>query len=116
MRGDPRLRTPTDHDPASGALNQVGGRLDEQRRKLKLTQDGLCARIEDVTGGRWRPTRRDVYKLEQGTRSVTDLELLALSVALECDPIWLFTGDESAIDYASKVISTWQQNPLSPVA
>jgi hypothetical protein len=36
-------------------------------------------------GGRWNPTIFDLYRIESGRRIVSDLELLALGIALECD-------------------------------
>ena len=86
-RGDSRLRTP------DGAYNQVSVRISKRREELRLTQNALCARLASATGALWNPDRRDIYKIERATRTVTDLELLALSKALECDPSWLLTGD-----------------------
>lgn len=84
---DPRLRT------SDGAYNQVGTRVKKRREELRMTQDALCARLASVTEARWNPDRRDIYKIERATRTVTDLELLALSTTLECDAAWLLTGN-----------------------
>jgi hypothetical protein len=78
-RGAPRLRTPDNRQ------NLVGANVKQQRGAMKLTQDVLCARLADVTRGRWNPTIFDIYRIESGRRIVSDLELLALSLALECD-------------------------------
>jgi hypothetical protein len=86
-RGDIRLRT------EDGRLNQVADRLRLRRRTLKMTQERLCARLADVTGGRWVAGRKEVVHLEAGTRIVSDLELIALAAALECAPAWLLTGE-----------------------
>ena len=86
-RGAPRLRT------AEGKVNQVAGRVRTRRRELKLTQDALCARLALETEGRWNADRMEVYRIETGTRIVSDLEMLALARALECRPMWLFVGE-----------------------
>lgn len=87
-RGAPRLRT------IDGKLNQIAPRVRERRTALKLTQDALCARLADVTGGEWVADRRDIFRIEDGRRSIHDLEIIALAKALECTPLWLLTGEE----------------------
>jgi hypothetical protein len=77
--GAPRLRTPDNQQ------NLAGPQVKARRKELKLTQDGLCGRLALITSGRWNPTVFDVYRIESRRRIVSDLELLALSVALECD-------------------------------
>jgi hypothetical protein len=76
--GAPRLRTADDRQNLAGPI------VKERRKALKLTQDELCARLATVTGGRWNPTIFDIYRIERQRRIVSDLELLALSLALEC--------------------------------
>lgn len=85
-RGAPRLRTP------DNKINQLGGRVREQRAASKLTQDGLCARLAFVTGGAWNADEQEIFRIEKGVRIVSDLELLALARALDCDPCWLLLG------------------------
>ncbi len=87
-RGAPRLRT------TDGKMNQIGERVHDRRRDLKVTQDMLCARLADATDGQWVADRRDIFRIEDGRRSVHDLELLALAQALECSACWLLTGEE----------------------
>lgn len=77
-RGAPRLRT------AQEQQNLVGPRVKARRKELVLTQDALCARLARITEGRWNPTIFDVYRVESQRRIVSDLEMLALSLALEC--------------------------------
>jgi transcriptional regulator with XRE-family HTH domain len=77
--GAPRLRTNT------GQLNQVGPQLKRLRKEKQLTQDHLCGRIADVTQGMWTPQWRDIVRIERGTRIVSDLEIIALSFALNCE-------------------------------
>ena len=87
-RGSPRLRTDDDK------MNQIGARVKERRRALGLTQDALCGRLALATNGRWNPDRRDVVRIEIGTRIVSDVEMLALAEALDCDACWLLVGLE----------------------
>jgi transcriptional regulator with XRE-family HTH domain len=85
-RGAPRLRAD------DGRLNLVGERVRSRRAGLRLTQDALCATIARYTNGGWNPDRREIFKIEEGVRSVHDTEIIALAVALECSPCWLLTG------------------------
>lgn len=85
-RGSPRLRTPDQK------MNQLGLRVKDRRRSLKLTQDALCAILARVTDGGWIPAQGDIYRIESGARIVSDLEVSALVEALECPLIWLMTG------------------------
>lgn len=85
-RGPQRLRAP------DNTLNLVGKRVQERRIALKLTQDKLCARLAIASGSAWSPTRRDLFKIEDGLRSVHDTELVALAEALGCSACWLLTG------------------------
>lgn len=85
-RGGKRLRTET------GRMNGVGVRVRERRHQLKLEQDELCARIARITGGGWNPAWQDMSRIENGFRTVTDLEVVAFAQALECSPFWLLTG------------------------
>lgn len=82
-RGTPQLRT------VDNRMNAVGTRVRERRKLLLWNQDMLCARIAIATGGVWNPEWRDIVRIEGGTRKVSDLELLALSKALECTASWL---------------------------
>ncbi len=87
-RGAPRLRT------IHGRINSVGERTETRALQLKLTQDMLCARLAKVTAGGWIADRRDIYRIIHGQRIVSDLELIALAGALECDACWLLRGDD----------------------
>lgn len=86
-RGSPRMRT------AEGKMNLIGTRVKERRMALKLTQDALCARLADVTEGAWIADRRDIFRIEDGRRSVHDVEVVALAQTLECAVIWLLLGE-----------------------
>lgn len=85
-RGGPRLRT------ANGDMNGIGLRVRSRRHELRLEQDDLCARIARVTDGMWNPAWQDISRVENGSRTTTDLEVVAFAKALECSPCWLLTG------------------------
>lgn len=86
---------------SSGKLNILGERLRQRRQAMKLTQDAVGARITVKTEGAWNAGRREILRIENGTRSVSDLEILALADALECDPCWLLRGDRDSESQAS---------------
>ena len=90
-RGGPRLRT------KDGKLNLVGERVQQRRQTLKLEQDELCALIATATSGEWNPGWQDISRIENGARLVTDLEVVVLAMALECDSAWLLTGLRSEL-------------------
>lgn len=89
-RGAPRLRT------SEGKVNQIGERVRERRQELKLKQDELCARIAAQTEGAWNPAWQDLSRIENGSRIVSDLEVLALAHALKRSACWLLTGETEA--------------------
>lgn len=111
MRGDIRLRVP-DTDGKDGSLNEIGSRVEQRRLQLRLRMEKLCSRVEDITGGRWRPTRQDVYRIMRGTRSISTHELAALSLAIETDPVWLLIGDVSPEVWANELMNRWQAHPI----
>ena len=86
-RGAPRLRA------SNGNLNMIADRVRQRRTELKMTQDALCARLADVTDGGWVADRRDIFRIEDGRRSVHDVEVAALAKALEVGSCWLLLGD-----------------------
>jgi transcriptional regulator with XRE-family HTH domain len=86
--GGPRLRA------GDGRSNRCGERVKERRRGLKLNQEQLCARLEDMTDGAWAPDRLEVLRIERGSRIVSDVEVVALAQALECEACWLLLGAE----------------------
>lgn len=86
-RGSPRLRT------SDKKMNQLGLRVKNRRHSLKLTQDALCAILARVTNGGWIPAQGDIYRIENGSRIVSDVEIFALAEALECSPVWLLIGE-----------------------
>ena len=88
-RGGVRLRS------AEGKMNQVGPRVVERRSQLRMRQDELCARIASATDGTWTPGWQDISRIENGTRLVTDLEVIALAQALECSPCYLLIGENA---------------------
>ena len=85
-RGGPRLRS------ANGGKNQIGERVQEWRRTTNLTQEVLCDRIAVATRDEWEPDRKEISRIENGVRIVTDLEVLILAQALVCGASWLLLG------------------------
>lgn len=85
-RGGQRLRT------EEGKINQIGSRVQSRRLELKLKQDEVCAKLAAQTRGFWNPAWQDISRIENGARIVTDLEVLALAEALDCQASWLLQG------------------------
>ncbi len=84
-RGTPRLRM-------ADRMNVIGRRARSRRRELTLKQDQVCGRIAAATSGRWSPGWQDLSRIENGGRIVSDVEVLAIAQALDCDPCWLLVG------------------------
>lgn len=75
-------------------MNRVGSRVQARRQQLRLEQDELCARVASETDGMWNPAWQDLSRIENGARTVTDNEVIALAAALGCSPCWLLLGDD----------------------
>jgi transcriptional regulator with XRE-family HTH domain len=73
-------------------MNLIGSRLKSWRQDAHVTQDNLCGQIAFITEGAWVPTRHDIYRIEAGTRTVSDAEVVALAAALGCRLVWLVCG------------------------
>ena len=84
-RGAERLRS-------GGRMNLAGERVRVRRDELDLTRTDLAGRLADHTDALWNPEFPEIRRIELGTRIVSDLELLALGHALDCEPEWLLTG------------------------
>lgn len=76
-------------------MNLVGESIKVVRRKDNLSQDQLCGRISEATGGMWGPTPDDIYRIETGTRIVSDLELIAIAAALNTEFECLIKWDDN---------------------
>ncbi|BDI33913.1 hypothetical protein CCAX7_59640 [Capsulimonas corticalis] len=74
-------------------MNVCGERVKLRREELQLTQSELCGRLATVTHGIWNGDRRDIHRVERGTRKVSDAELIALTISLETTPQWLLIGE-----------------------
>ena len=75
--------------------NIVGPRIREARRKLKITQMSLAAKLQ-LLGV--KIDRSSIAKLESGKRPVTDIEIAAISKVLGTDIPWLFEGSDHLVD------------------
>ena len=75
----------------NGKKNICGERVKEARRKLKLSQDNLAAKlqVEGVT-----IERDSVSRIEIGTRFVTDYEIAVLSKVLKVSASYLLGIEE----------------------
>ena len=74
----------------NGRKNICGERVHEARRRLKLSQEQLAARLQ-VSGVNIE--RDSISRIEIGTRFVADYEIVALSRALEVSPEYLLGSD-----------------------
>ena len=70
----------------NGKKNICGKRIKEARKKLKLSQESLAAKLQ-VEGIILE--RDSISRIEIGTRFVADYELLALSKILNVTPSYL---------------------------
>jgi len=82
-----------------GTKNIVGPRVREARRKLKVTQSGLAAKLQllGVT-----IDRSAIAKLETGRRPASDIEIAAIARVLDVDIPWLFQGSDNLLDQVNK--------------
>lgn len=65
----------------------IGDRVREARQQQGLTLQALDERIQDISG--FSLSQPTLTRIEQGTRSVFDFEVVALSRALDVDARWL---------------------------
>ncbi len=74
-----------------GRRNLVGGRVRELRRRAvpKITQEDLAGRVAAHSVSL---DRTAIYRIEAGSRTVTDLELAALAKALRVPIAELFSA------------------------
>lgn len=68
-------------------LNVSGKNIKEIRKKQKITQEDLCARMQ-IMG--FKLSRSDISKLENGKRFVNDVEIVAFSKALKVSILDLY--------------------------
>jgi transcriptional regulator with XRE-family HTH domain len=78
-----------------GLYNQIGLRVSERRIALGISKSELARRIAKSSRDRWIVSRLVVYEIETGVRIVSDLEIIELAIALDCDPTWLFLGSRT---------------------
>ena len=70
----------------NGKKNICGKRVKEARKKLKLSQIDLAARLQ-IAGVIIE--RDSLSRIEIGTRFVTDYEVVIISKCLNVSPLWL---------------------------
>jgi HTH-type transcriptional regulator, cell division transcriptional repressor len=73
--------------------NRIGGRVREARRRAepRVTQLDLVARLKTYGVDADKTT---ISKIEHGTRSVTDIEVMAIAASLFVPASWLLGEDE----------------------
>ena len=74
-----------------GKKNICGERIKSVRKTKKLTQSDICAQMQT------RGIILDQYSLsriENGTRFITDFELMIFAEILDCSTKWLLTGSD----------------------
>lgn len=76
----------------NGSKNICGDRVHEARRKMKLTQSELAAKLQ-VAG--IEIERDSISRIEIGTRFVADYELRELAKILEVGVDWLLGTDNN---------------------
>ena len=74
----------------NGSKNICGARVKDARKRLKLSQEALAAKLQ-VSGVNIE--RDSVSRIEIGTRFVADYELLALCKILNVSPEYLLGID-----------------------
>jgi transcriptional regulator with XRE-family HTH domain len=75
--------------------NIIGSRIREARRKAKVTQMELAARLQllDIT-----IDRSGIAKLELGMRPISDIEIIAIAKILNVSIQWLFEKSEDSLN------------------
>lgn len=73
-----------------GKCNICGDRVRTARRREKISQDQLAARMQ-VEG--IQVNQRAISRIETGERLVADYELMFLAKALGVDIMWLLGGE-----------------------
>jgi transcriptional regulator with XRE-family HTH domain len=92
---EPIKRSPKAIIRVNGRMNICGIRVRERREELNLSQSELCARLASVTDAVWNPDRRDIHRIEYGTRKISDAEILALAISLETTAQFLLVGNSN---------------------
>jgi len=79
--------------------NIIGTRVREARKKNKITQLELAARLQ-VSG--ITVDRSGIDKLESGARPVSDIEVAAIARVLKVSIPWLFEESNNVLDSLGK--------------
>ena len=75
----------------NGKKNICGKRVKEARKRLKMSQTDLAAKLQ-LAGVIIE--RDSISRIEIGTRFVTDYEIVVLSKCLSVSPTWLLGFDK----------------------
>lgn len=64
-------------------MNLVGMTVKARRVALGRSRAEFITDLSNATSGRWAPSEADLLNIERRTRTVTDVELVALADALK---------------------------------
>jgi tRNA U54 and U55 pseudouridine synthase Pus10 len=73
-----------------GSMNLVGPAVKERRLTLRRNRSEFIKELSNTTQGRWSPSVADLLNIERQTRTVTDIELVAIAKALKVSVEALF--------------------------
>lgn len=71
----------------NNSYNVIGKNIKEIRKKNKITQEELCARMQ-VEG--FQISRSDISKLENGKKLIADFEIIGFAKCLKVSILELF--------------------------
>lgn len=72
----------------NGNYNIIGSKIREIRKKNKISQEDLCARLQTLG---YDINRSDISKIENGKKFVADFEVYGFSKALKVAIEYLYT-------------------------
>ena len=75
----------------NGVANVIGRRVRIRRRKMRISQTDLAARLQLETV---MLDQKAVSRIERQERVVADYELMTLAKVLGVSVMWLLTGEE----------------------
>ena len=82
-----------------GNKNIVHKRLKVARKKARLSQDDLAAKMQTLNVN---IDQQMISRIERNQRIVTDYEVVCFAKALKLNPIWLLSGHEELMQGEQK--------------
>ena len=74
----------------NGNFNVIGPKIKKIRKRNKITQEDLCARLQ-ILG--YNINRSDISKIENGKKFVSDFEVFGFSKALKVQIEYLYINE-----------------------